>query len=83
MSADLSEELMKSLMLKLYKTITGSDSNIKIPISKYVSWFMPGIPFEPEEFRFCQIGFTSRAPTSSTPAEPTSPTPPHECCARN
>jgi hypothetical protein len=66
MFSDQSEQLMKGLMLKLYKTVTGSDTNIKIPRNKFVSWFMPGIPFSAEDFGFCQIGFTSRATADSS-----------------
>jgi hypothetical protein len=58
---DSSEELMKGLMYKLYKTVTGSDENIKMPRNKFISWFMPGLAFSVEDFRFCQKGFTDES----------------------
>jgi hypothetical protein len=51
-------DLMKALVAKLYATITGDDDAIKIPRNKYVSWFRPGVPFAPADFRYCATGFT-------------------------
>ncbi len=58
MANDVSADLMKALMQKLYKTITGNgDGAIKMPRNKYVSWFMPGIPMDPADFQYCAKGF--------------------------
>ncbi|GEM_PF-968613 len=46
MPKDHSADLMKALVAKLYGTITGDDEDIKMPRNKFVSWFLPGIPFE-------------------------------------
>lgn len=54
---DRSDELMKTLVSKLYHTITGNDEAIKIAKSKYVTWCLPGLPFLPEDFTFCSKGF--------------------------
>jgi hypothetical protein len=51
------DDLMKALIAKLYATITGDDDTIKIPRNKYVSWFLPGVPFDPADFRYCATGF--------------------------
>ncbi|MDH3779436.1 MAG: hypothetical protein OES15_01135 [Nitrosopumilus sp.] len=53
---DHSAELMKYLMLKLYKTVTGSDQNIQLARNKFITWLMPGIPFAPNDFNFCHKG---------------------------
>lgn len=50
MPNDHSAELMKSLIAKLYATVTGDDSSIKIPRNKFVSWLLPEVPFVPEDF---------------------------------
>lgn len=58
MAKDASADLMKALMQKLYKTITGNgDNEIKMPRNKFVSWLMPGIPMDPADFVFCSKGF--------------------------
>lgn len=58
MAIDVSEDLMRALMQKLYKTITGnSDGAIKMPRNKFVSWYMPGIPMDPADFLYCAKGF--------------------------
>ena len=54
--ADHSEDLMTALIDKLYKTITGNDANVKIPRNKFVTWLLPGVPCEPEDFMFCAKG---------------------------
>ncbi len=56
MPQDNSADLMKAMIAKLYSTITGNDGNIKIPRNKYVTWFMPGMPFLPQDFLFCSKG---------------------------
>lgn len=64
MPKDHSADLMKALIAKLYATITGDDPNIKIPRNKYVTWFMPGVPFAPKDFLYCSkgmIGTTAEA----------------------
>ena len=52
MPKDHSADLMQSLMAKLYSTVTGDDPAIKLPRNKFVSWMMPGIPFEARDFNF-------------------------------
>ena len=52
MPKDHSADLMKALMSKLYVTITGDDPAIKLPRNKFVSWMMPGIPFDVADFNF-------------------------------
>lgn len=56
MPNDHSAELMKSLIAKLYATVTGDDSSIKIPRNKFVSWLLPEVPFVPEDFQYCSEG---------------------------
>lgn len=55
---DHNGDLMQSLIAKLYATVTGNDDAIKIPRNKYLSWFLPGVPFTPADFRYCATGFT-------------------------
>lgn len=57
MPKDNSADLMQALVAKLYTTITGDDENIKMPRNKFVSWLLPGIPFNLVDFRFCMKGF--------------------------
>jgi hypothetical protein len=56
MAKDRSEDLMQALIAKLYGTVTGNDGNIKMPRSKFVSWLLPGIPFDPRDFLYCSKG---------------------------
>ncbi|MGW8959968.1 hypothetical protein [Paenibacillus sp. NPDC055715] len=56
MPKDHSADLMKSLIAKLYATVTGDDPNITIPRNKFVSWLLPGIPFIAEDFLYCAKG---------------------------
>jgi hypothetical protein len=58
MAKDHSADMMQALVAKLYATITGNDENIKLPRNKFVSWLLPGLPFEPQDFLFCARGFT-------------------------
>lgn len=48
--------LMKALLAKLYAIITGKDADVKIPRNKFVTWYLPGLPFLPEDFLFCSKG---------------------------
>ena len=57
MPIDHSADLMKALVAKLYMTVTGNDESIKMPRNKFVSWLMPGLPFDPVDFRYCARGF--------------------------
>lgn len=59
MAKDHSADLMQALVAKLYATITGNDGNIKMPRNKFVSWYLPGIPFEPQDFMFCAKGLVA------------------------
>ena len=54
-------DLMQALVAKLYATVTGNDPAIKIPRNKYVSWYLPGIPFAPADFKYCANGFTGNS----------------------
>jgi hypothetical protein len=54
---DNSGDLMQAVVAKLYAIVTGDDESIKIPRNKFVSWFLPGVPFAPEDFKFCVRGF--------------------------
>ncbi|PGM06396.1 hypothetical protein [Bacillus thuringiensis] len=56
MPKDHSADLMKSVIAKLYATVTGNDENIKMPRNKFVTWMLPGIPFLPEDFGYCSKG---------------------------
>jgi hypothetical protein len=56
MAKDHSADLMQALIAKLYSTITGSDSAVKLPRNKFVSWCRPGLPFLPQDFLFCAKG---------------------------
>ncbi len=58
MPMDHGPDLMQSLVAKLYSIVTGNDDDIKIPRDKFVSWFLPGVPFDPADFRYCAKGFT-------------------------
>ncbi len=58
MPMENSGDLMQALVAKLYSTITGNDESITIPRNKFVSWYLPGVPFEPADFRFCAQGLT-------------------------
>lgn len=58
MPMEHSGDLMQSLVAKLYEILTGDDNNITTPRNKYVSWFLPGVPFDPRDFRYCVQGFT-------------------------
>ena len=57
MPTDRSDDLMRALMSKLYKIVTGNDGgNIKLPRNKFISWALPGMPFGAEHFLFCHKG---------------------------
>jgi hypothetical protein len=53
-----SGDLMQALVAKLYQVITGDDDAITIPRNKFVSWYLPGVPFAPDDFRFGARGLT-------------------------
>jgi hypothetical protein len=52
-----SGDLMQSLVAKLYNILTGDDESIDLPRNKFVSWFLPGVPFDPKDFKFAARGF--------------------------
>ncbi len=58
MPMDNNGDLMQSLIAKLYSIVTGGDESIKVPRNKYISWFLPGVVFTPEDFRYCSMGFS-------------------------
>ncbi len=53
-----SADLMQALVAKLYATITGSNPSIKLPRNKFVTWMLPGIPFDQKDLAFCSKGLT-------------------------
>jgi hypothetical protein len=57
MAKDHSADLMQCLVSKLYSTITGDDKDIKLPRNKFVTWFLPGLPFDVKDFLYCAKGF--------------------------
>jgi len=52
-----SGDLMQALVAKLYSILTGDDDAIKTPRNKFVSWFLPGVPFDTGDFKYCAKGF--------------------------
>ncbi len=52
-------DLMQALVAKLYAILTGDDEAIKVPRNKFISWFLPGVPFAPADFRYCAKGFNA------------------------
>ena len=57
MPKDVSADLMRALIAKLYTTITVDNPDIKMPRNKFVTWMSPGLPFKPEDFSYCSKGF--------------------------
>ncbi len=57
MPIEKSDDLMQALVAKLYGILTGDDESMKLPRNKFVSWFLPGVPFHPDDFRFAANGF--------------------------
>ena len=55
MPNDASADLMQALIAKLYATITGGE-DIKLPRNKFLTWMLPGLAFEPQDFNFCARG---------------------------
>lgn len=56
MPKDVSADLMRGLIAKLYATITGDSPDIKMPRNKFVTWMLPGLPFVPQDFMYCSKG---------------------------
>ena len=54
------DDLMKALIAKLYATVTGNDPAITIPRNKYVTWYLPGITFMPEDLKYCASGLSGQ-----------------------
>jgi hypothetical protein len=54
-------DLMKSLISTLNGVVTGGDEDIKLPKFKFVSWFLPGIPFEEKDFEYLQKGLIGQS----------------------
>lgn len=59
MPTDHSAELMRSLIAKLYSTVTGDNPEIKMPRNKFVTWFLPGVPFKPADLLYCAKGLAA------------------------
>ncbi|MCZ2258594.1 hypothetical protein [Sporosarcina sp. G11-34] len=68
MTVDHSAELMKSMIAKLYNTITGDDEKIKLPRNKSVTWLLPGLPFSTKDFEYCAggLGYSDESDIAET-----------------
>lgn len=51
------EDLMNSILGKLYDTLTTGDDKIAPSKDNYLSWVTPGIPYDPKDFDFLNEGF--------------------------
>ncbi len=51
------EDLMNSILGKLYDTLTNGDETVPNSKDNYLSWCTPGIPYDPEDFKFLKEGF--------------------------
>lgn len=49
-------DLGKTLLAQLYQIVTGGDESVPPSQHNFVSWCMPGIPFEPADFNFAVKG---------------------------
>ena len=51
------EDLMNSVLGKLYDTLTNGDETMQKSDDNYLAWCTPGIPYDPEDFNFLKEGF--------------------------
>ncbi|OPA14907.1 hypothetical protein BHL21_18730 [Bacillus cereus] len=58
------EQLMQSLLNKLYNVITGGVEDMPVDTDNYVTWITPGIPFKEDFFNFGSV-----PPSGATEAE--------------
>jgi len=49
-------DLAMSFLSQLYEIITGGDAKVPASKHRFVSWCMPGIPFDAEDFTFAEKG---------------------------
>ena len=54
------DQLMKSLIGKLYQVLTGGDSIATPDTSNFIAWCNPGIPFQPEDLIYAQKGLAGK-----------------------
>lgn len=54
------EQLMKSLIGKLYQVLTGGDDIATPDTSNFIAWCTPGIPFQPEDLIFAEKGLAGK-----------------------
>ncbi len=54
------EQLMKSLLGKLYQVLTGGDDTAPPDTSNFIAWCTPGIPFQPEDLTFAEKGLAGK-----------------------
>lgn len=55
----LPDQLMNSVLGKLYDTLTMGDENVPRSSNDFFSWCTPGIPYEEDQFDFLSQGFTA------------------------
>jgi hypothetical protein len=55
--------LANSIMGKLYDVLTNGDDTVPKSEDNFFSWATPGIPMQPEDFKFLSQGFTGIAKT--------------------
>lgn len=51
------DELMNSLLGKLYDSLASGDETLEKSKDNYLAWCTPGIPYDPEDFNFIKEGF--------------------------
>lgn len=67
------EQIMKSFMNSLYTTLTDGEDEF-IPNNereRFITWSLPGIPFEPEDLEFARRGLVGKGNTPEELAEST------------
>lgn len=50
------DELGKILIAEINQAVTGGDQHVPKSDNNFISWCMPGLPFEPSDFAFCVKG---------------------------
>lgn len=54
------QQLMKSLIGKLYQVLTGGNDIATPDSENFIAWCTPGIPFDPEDLMFAQKGLAGK-----------------------
>lgn len=65
--ANTPDQLMQSLLNKLYSIITGGIEGMPVDTDNYVSWITPGIPFKDDFFNFASIPPAMALPSAPPP----------------